>query len=458
MIKKILIANRGEIVSRIIKTCNLMGIETVVVYSEADKDASYVKQANESYCIGAPSPIKSYLNIESIVTVLKKSKADAVHPGYGFLSENAGFAKAVVASGAIWIGPDPKVLENIESKCYCRKLASELDLPVTPGTIQPIETIRDIYNIAESVGVPLMLKLDKGGGGKGIQRIDEIQDSKKMQAMFDSLQRVGVMAFASGDVYVEKVIERARHIEVQFLADQDQQVICLGERECSIQRRYQKIIEESPSVVVSETERQRLFAYTKKLIHTMRYTGAGTIEYLRDIEGSYYFMEINARLQVEHPVTEYITKIDIVEQQIRIAAGEKLAMQQQDVSFCGHAIECRIYAEDPETFMPSPGIIRKLSLPDTIINTSLRIDSVAEEGGNVPPYYDPLFAKVISWGSDRQSAIEILKTGLMSFVVEGIKTTIRADLAILNHPKFVAGDIHTAFLSEEHCLSQAKLS
>ena len=458
MIKKILIANRGEIVSRIIKTCNLMGIETVVVYSEADKDASYIKQAKESYCIGSPSPIKSYLNIESIVTVLKKSKADAVHPGYGFLSENAGFAKAVVSSGAIWIGPDPEVLENIESKCYCRKLASELDLPVTPGTIQPIETIRDIYDLAGSVGVPLMLKLDKGGGGKGIQRIDEIQDSKKMQAMLDSLQRVGVMAFASGDVYVEKVIERARHIEVQFLADQDQQVICLGERECSIQRRYQKIIEESPSVVVSETERQRLFAYTKKLIQTMRYTGAGTIEYLRDIDGSYYFMEINARLQVEHPVTEYITKIDIVEQQIRIAAGEKLTIQQQDVSFFGHAIECRIYAEDPETFMPSPGTIKKLSLPDTIINTSLRIDSVAEEGGTVPPYYDPLFAKVISWGADRQSAIEILKTGLMSFVVEGIKTTIRADLAILNHPKFVAGDINTAFLSEEHCLAQAKLS
>ncbi|MBP2632082.1 MAG: accC1 [Firmicutes bacterium] len=452
MIKKILIANRGEIVSRIIKTCKLMGIETVVVYSEADKNASYIKQATESYCIGAPSPIKSYLNIDAILDVLQKSKADAVHPGYGFLSEKADFAKAVSLAGAKWIGPDPAVLENIESKCYCRKLADDLNLPVTPGTIQPVKSIHEIYELAKNIGVPLMMKLDKGGGGKGIQRIDEIHDPEKMQVMLESLRRVGLMAFASGDVYVEKVIDQARHIEVQFLADEDHHVVCLGERECSIQRRYQKIIEESPSVVVSETERQALFSYTKKLIETMQYTGAGTIEYLRDMDGAYYFMEINARLQVEHPVTEYITNIDIVEQQIRIAAGEKLAMQQQDIRFSGHAIECRIYAEDPDTFMPSPGIISKLSLPDTKVNDRLRIDSAAEEGGSIPPYYDPLFAKVISWGTDRLAAIEILKEGLMSVVVEGIKTTIRADLEILNHPKFVTGDINTAFLSEERCL------
>jgi len=449
MIKKILIANRGEIVSRIMKTCKKMGIATVVVYSDADKDASYVKQATESYSIGSSNPIKSYLNIGVIIDVLKKSGADAVHPGYGFLSEKVDFAKGVSVAGAKWIGPAPSVLERIESKCYCRQLASTLDLPVTPGTVNPIQSVDEIYDIAHKVGIPLMLKLDKGGGGKGIQRIDEIYEMKKMKSMLESLQSVGAMAFASSDVYVEKVIEKSRHIEVQFLADDDSNVVCLGERECSIQRRYQKIIEESPSAVVSEHERQTLFGYTRKLIQKMKYTGAGTIEYLRDIDGKYYFMEINARLQVEHPVTECITGIDIVEQQIRIAAGEKLDMGQKDIVFKGHAIECRIYAEDSDTFMPSPGIIRKLYLPDTTSNSMIRIDSAAEEGGSIPPYYDPLFAKVISWGSDRRAAIENLKNALKSFVVEGIKTTIRADLEILNNPRFVTGDINTTFLCEE---------
>lgn len=449
MIKKILIANRGEIVSRIIKTCKLMGIETVVVYSEADKDATYIQEATESYCIGSPSPIKSYLNIKVLLEVLKKSGADAVHPGYGFLSEKAEFAKAVHEAGAVWIGPKPAVLANIESKCYCRQLASQLELPVTPGTVRPIESIDEIYNIAHLYGVPLMLKLDKGGGGKGIQRIDALHTPAEMQQLFDSLRRVGTLAFASGDVYIEKIIDKARHIEVQFLADAEQSVVCLGERECSIQRRYQKIIEESPAVAVSEIQRQALFAYTKRLIRKMQYTGAGTIEYLCDSSGSFYFMEINARLQVEHPVTEMVTGIDIVEQQIRIAAGEKLALRQEDVQCKGHAIECRIYAEDPDTFMPSPGRIRKLSFPDTIHNEKLRIDTAVQENSNIPPYYDPLFAKIIAWGECRTAAIEQLKQGLKKIVVEGIETTIQADLEILEHPKFISGDINTNFLCEE---------
>jgi acetyl/propionyl-CoA carboxylase alpha subunit len=449
MIKKILIANRGEIVSRIIKTCKIMGIETVVVYSDADRDASYIKEATESYCIGSSSPIKSYLNIKVLLEVLKKSGADAVHPGYGFLSEKAEFAKAVHEAGAVWIGPKPAVLETIESKCYCRQLASQLELPVTPGTIKPIESISEIYYIAHLYGVPLMLKLDKGGGGKGIQRIDALYVPDEMQQLLDSLRRVGTMAFASGDVYIEKIIEKARHIEVQFLADEEQAVVCLGERECSIQRRYQKIIEESPSAAVSEAQRQVLFSYTKRLIRKMNYTGAGTIEYLCDSAGSFYFMEINARLQVEHPVTELVTGIDIVEQQIRIAAGERLALRQEDIKCAGHAIECRIYAEDPNTFMPSPGIIRKLSFPDTIKNKNLRIDTAAQANSNIPPYYDPLFAKIIAWGENRTTAIEHLKTGLKSIVVEGIKTTIQADLEVLEHPKFISGDINTDFLHEE---------
>lgn len=449
MIKKILIANRGEIVSRIIKTCKIMGIETVVVYSDADRDASYIKEATESYCIGSPSPIKSYLNIKVLLEVLKKSGADAVHPGYGFLSEKAEFAKAVHGAGAVWIGPKPAVLETIESKCYCRQLASQLELPVTPGTIKPIESIDEIYHIAHLYGVPLMLKLDKGGGGKGIQRIDALYVSGELQQLLDSLRRVGTMAFASGDVYIEKIIEKARHIEVQFLADEEQSVVCLGERECSIQRRYQKIIEESPSAAVSEAQRQILFSYTERLIRKMNYTGAGTIEYLCDSTGSFYFMEINARLQVEHPVTELVTGIDIVEQQIRIAAGEKLTLQQEDIKCAGHAIECRIYAEDPNTFMPSPGIIKKLSFPDTRKNKHLRIDTAAQENSNIPPYYDPLFAKIIAWGENRMTAIKHLKTGLKAIVVEGIKTTIQADLEVLEHPKFISGDINTDFLQEE---------
>ncbi len=449
MIRKILIANRGEIVSRIMKTCQAMNIETVVVYSDADKEAPYIKEATESYCIGSPSPLKSYLNINLLIDVLKKSGAEAVHPGYGFLSEKAAFAKAVHNAGAVWIGPSPAVLENIESKCYCRQLASQLSLPVTPGTISPIKSIEEIYEVALVHGVPVMLKLDKGGGGKGIQRIDDLQDAVKLQEALDSLRRIGTMAFASGDVYLEKIIETARHIEVQFLADKEQTVVCLGERECSIQRRYQKIIEESPSLAVSDTQRQALFAYTRELIQKINYTGAGTVEYLRDSAGNFYFMEINARLQVEHPVTEFVTGLDIVEQQIRIAAGEKLALRQEDIQFSGHAIECRIYAEDPVTFMPSPGLVHTLSFPDTLSNKNLRIDAAVRENSKIPPYYDPLFAKVIGWGPNRTAAIEHLKKGLSAIVVKGIKTTIPADLAILEHPKFVSGDIHTGFLPQE---------
>ena len=287
------------------------------------------------------------------------------------------------------------------------------------------------------------------GGGKGIQRIDTLCAPAEMQRLLDGLRRVGIMAFASGDVYIEKIIGEARHIEVQFLADAEQSVLCLGERDCSIQRRYQKIIEESPSPAVSEAQRQALFSYTKQLIRSMNYTGAGTIEYLCDRSGSFYFMEINARLQVEHPVTEFVTGIDIVEQQIRIAAGERLAWRQEAVKCTGHAIECRIYAEDPVTFMPSPGLIRKLSLPDTVKNKQLRIDTAVSENSKIPPYYDPLLAKVIGWGETRAAAIEQLKSGLQSIVVEGIKTTIPADLEILEHPDFVSGDFYTDFLQTQ---------
>ncbi|OBR93658.1 2-oxoglutarate carboxylase small subunit [Clostridium ragsdalei P11] len=448
MIKKILIANRGEIVNRIIHTCNKLKIETVVVYSDADKNADYINKAAESYNIGPSAPVKSYLNIDALVDVIKKSGADAVHPGYGFLSEAASFANAVANEGAKWIGPDPSILENIESKCYCRIIANKLGVPVTPGTIKPISSVKEIYDTAQKVGLPILLKLDKGGGGKGIEKITYFESEKVTQAIFESMQRIGNMAFASGDIYIEKAVLSPRHIEVQFIADDYGNVVCLGERECSIQRRYQKIIEESPSAVVTEEDRKKLCSYTQKIIKEMKYSGAGTIEYLRGADGNYYFMEINARLQVEHPVSEYVTNMDLVENQIRIANGEKLPFNQEDIKLKGHSIECRIYAEDPKTFKPSPGTITSLSFPDTSDGT-VRIEHAIHEGYKISPFYDPMLCKLVVWGKDRNTCIANMIKALKNFKLEGVSTTINTDIAIMRNKNFVSGNFTTAFLENE---------
>lgn len=448
MMKKILIANRGEIVNRIIRTCEKMGIETVVVYSDADKEADYVKKATESYNIGPAAPVKSYLNINALVDVVKKSGADAVHPGYGFLSESAKFAYAVASAGSKWIGPDPSILENIESKCYCRNIADHLGVPLTPGTIKPISEVKEIYDTARKVGLPILLKLDKGGGGKGIEKITCLESEEAIQAVFESMQRIGNMAFASGELYIEKEVESPRHIEVQFMADDYGNVICLGERECSIQRRYQKIIEESPSAVVTEEDREKLYSYTEKMIKKMQYSGAGTIEYLRNASGEYYFMEINARLQVEHPVTEYVTNIDLVEQQIRVSRGEKLAYNQEDIILKGHAIECRIYAEDPKTFKPSPGVIKSLSFPDTT-NRKVRLEHAIHEGYHVSPFYDPMLCKLIVWGENRDICIANMIQALDILKIEGVSTTIDTSMAIMRNDNFVSGNLTTAFVVSE---------
>lgn len=448
MIKKIFIANRGEIVNRIIRTCEKLGIETAVVYSDADKDADYVQKATESYYIGHPAPVRSYLNLEVLIDALKKSGADAVHPGYGFLSESASFAKAVAEAGAKWIGPDPKILEDIESKCYCRIIADKLGVPVTPGTIKPISGINEIYETAGKVGLPILLKLDKGGGGKGIQKIDSFESEKQTQAMYDSMKRIGEMAFASGDIYVEKAVDKPRHIEVQFVADDFGNVVCFGERECSIQRRYQKIIEESPSSAVTEEDRRKLYSYTKKLIKEMHYTGAGTVEYLRGEGGNYYFMEINARLQVEHPVSEMVTGTDLVECQIRVASGERLAFEQEDIVLKGHAIECRIYAEDPKTFQPCPGIISTVNFPSEL-DGKVRVEHAIKEGYKISPYYDPMICKLITWGEDRKQCIDNMLNALKEFKVEGISTSIKTDMAIMRNRHFVNGEFNTAFLNLE---------
>lgn len=447
MIKRILIANRGEIVNRIIRTCRKMGIETVVVYSDADAGQHYIDEADFSYNIGKSAPSKSYLNIDVLIDVLRESKADAVHPGYGFLSESADFAKAVAAEGAVWIGPDPEVLEAIESKCHCRKIASDNCVPITPGTIKPVTDINDIADEAHRNGLPLLLKLDKGGGGKGIHKIEDVDNIEKLSADLESVKAIGRMAFASDDVYVEKAVSNSRHIEVQFIADRYGNVICLGERECSIQRRFQKIIEESPSVAVSLHERKKLYQYTAAVVRAMGYSNAGTVEFLLDETGSFYFMEINARLQVEHPVSEMVTGIDIVAGQIKAASGEKISMKQEDVTIEGHAIECRIYAEDPYTFVPCPGKIEHVVFPDSD-NGNVRIEHAVYDGYKVSPFYDPMIAKVITKGRDRAECIERMKEALSGFVIEGIKTSIPFELKIIDNPLFKDGTFTTAFLDK----------
>lgn len=441
MIKKVLVANRGEIVSRVIKTCKQMGIAGVAVYSEADNRAPYLEEADQSVLIGPANPAQSYLDMDRIIGAARQTGADAIHPGYGFLSERGAFAEAVESAGLTWIGPSSDLLRSISSKCYCRKVADSAGVSVIPGTLEIVESDSAIKEYGETNGWPIFLKLDKGGGGKGIEKVDGPDEAADV---FERAARIGQMAFGSGDCYIEKLIENPRHIEVQFLADNMGNCVCLGERECSVQRRHQKIIEEAPSAVVSQSDREMLFDWTQRIVSNLGYQGAGTIEFLRSDNGKYYFMEINARLQVEHPVTEYLTGIDIVKQQLLIASGEKLTFTQEDIRFDGHSIEARVYAEDPETFIPSPGTITSLGLPEQ--ENGLRIDHALAENVAVPPYYDPLLAKVITWGSDRNIATTRLSQALADVKVEGVKTTIPLNLKILNSEQYQNGEIDTTFL------------
>jgi acetyl-CoA carboxylase biotin carboxylase subunit len=441
MLKRVLIANRGEIVARIIRTCKEMGIATAVVYSEADANMPYIETADDAVLIGPANPLLSYLNIDAIIDAARKTGAQAVHPGYGFLSERGAFAEVVEAAGITWVGPPPQVLRSISSKSYCREIADSVNVPVIPGTLGIVESPAAVIDFGNANGWPVFLKLDKGGGGKGIERVGGAKDAA---AVFERATRIGKMAFGSGACYIETVVDSPRHIEVQFLADSFGNCVCLGERECSVQRRHQKIIEEAPSVVVIPDERSELFERTVRIITKIGYRGAGTLEYLRASDGNYYFMEINARLQVEHPVTEYLTGIDIVKQQLAIASGEALGLAQKDVRFYGHAIEARVYAEDPETFIPSPGKISALTFPAQ--DPKVRIDHALKVDTSVPPYYDPLLAKVIAWGDDRSLAVSRLTQALSDFRVEGVKTSIPLNLKILNRPEFQEGNIDTNFI------------
>jgi acetyl-CoA carboxylase biotin carboxylase subunit len=438
-ISKLLIANRGEIAVRIIKTCRKLGIKAVAIYTQVDASAMHVRLADEAYSLG--SDPYSYLDVHKIIEIVKRSGVDAVHPGYGFLSEKAVFAKAVEDAGVIWIGPRWSVIEMLESKSITRSIAHSLGIPVVPGTLGPI-TLAETRKVADELGFPVLLKADRGGGGRGIRIV---RSPEELERLFKVAVEEIKTSFGSDKVYVEKFIPRARHIEVQILADQHGNVIALSERECSIQRRYQKVIEEAPSPIITESERMKIYDYSIRFMKHIKYSNAGTIEFIRDENGNLYLIEVNKRIQVEHPVTEMITGVDIVEQQIKIAEGRELEIKESIYKFNGHAIEARVYAEDPNTMLPSPGIITWLEFPR---NEYVRIDHALAPGIEISHFYDPMIAKVIAWGSTREEARLRLVKALSEFKINGIKTSIPLLIDILVTREFIEGKFDTQFLTE----------
>jgi acetyl-CoA carboxylase biotin carboxylase subunit len=443
MFQKILIANRGEIAIRVICAAKDLGIRTVAVYSEADRHSLHVRFADEAICIGPAKSSRSYLDIASVISAAEITNVEAIHPGYGFLSENADFADVCEASGIKFIGPRPAVTRAMGLKQHARAAMRECGVPILPGSDGILKSPEEALETAEQIGYPVMLKASAGGGGRGMRMARE---ASELPALLTQAQQEAGAAFASQDVYMEKLVEAPRHIEFQALADEHGNVEILGERECSIQRRHQKLLEEAPSPAVSTELREKMIARLRDALARIGYTNAGTVEFLMDQEGNLYFIEVNARIQVEHPVTEAITGIDLVKSQIRIAAGERLAdIIQQPVSISGHAIECRINAENPDTFAPSPGRITGLNLPGDI---GIRVDTAAYTDYVIPPFYDSLVAKLIAHGRDRTEAIARMRRALDMFVVEGIYTTIPLHQRIMNDPDFIAGKTDTSFLAK----------
>ncbi|MCP8970349.1 acetyl-CoA carboxylase biotin carboxylase subunit [Ectobacillus ponti] len=441
MFNKILIANRGEIAVRIMRTCKRLGIETVAVYSEADANALHVQLADEAYLLGGPRVHESYLNLDKMMEIARETKAEAVHPGYGLLSENPAFAARCRDEGIVFIGPSADVIAQMGSKIESRKVMQAAGVPVVPGITTAIPSVEEAKEIAKTIGYPLMLKASAGGGGIGMQTIETEQT---LVQAFASNQTRAQNFFGSGEMYMEKLITQAHHIEIQVLADSFGNTVYLWERECSVQRRNQKVVEEAPSPFISEATRHAMGAVAVQAAKAIGYTNAGTIEFLVDEQQNFYFLEMNTRLQVEHPVTEEITGLDLVEQQLRIAAGEKLAFSQEEVARNGHAIEVRLYAEDPKTFFPSPGTIHTLELPQTV-----RIDHFLEEGIQITPFYDPMIAKVIAHGPTREAAISSLQLALQETKVEGIKTNIPMLLRVLEDDVFRSGIYTTSFVAQQ---------
>ena len=440
MFKKILVANRGEIALRVIFACRELGIKTVAVYSEADENSLHVRFADEDICIGPARSTDSYLNVPAIISAAEITGADAIHPGYGFLSESAYLAEVCEACHIRFIGPDPNVIRLLGDKAKARRAMKKAGVPMLPGSDGPVDSEDKGLKVAKDIGYPVIIKAVAGGGGRGMRIVKTAAD---LPMAYKTAQREAEAAFGVGDVYIEKYLESPRHIEFQVLGDHHGNVIHLGERECSIQRRHQKLLEESPSVAVTDKVRRRMGGLVADAARAVQYTNAGTFEFLMDDKGNFFFMEVNTRIQVEHPVTEMVTGIDIVKEQLRIAAGERLSLKQSEVTFTGHAIECRVNAEDPITFVPSPGVIHAFSFPG---GPGVRVDTAAHSECTISPYYDSMIAKVIAHGRDRQEAIARMKRTLEMAVIEGIRTTIPLHLKLLGDPDFIAGRLSTHFM------------
>jgi acetyl-CoA carboxylase biotin carboxylase subunit len=439
MISKVLIANRGEIALRVILACKEMGLKTVAVHSEADRDSLHVRYADDDVCIGPALSRQSYLNISSIIAAAEITGADAIHPGYGFLSENAAFAEIVNECQLTFIGPSPEAIRLMGDKSKARETAKKAGVPIIPGSDGPLRTAEDARDVARKIGYPVILKAAAGGGGRGMRICANDED---LENAYETARSEAERAFGVADVYLEKYLERPRHIEIQIFADTHGRVVSLGERECSIQRRHQKLIEESPSPVLTEELRRRMGESAIKLCHAVGYVNAGTIEFLYQ-DGEFYFMEMNTRIQVEHPVTELVTSMDLVKEQIRVASGEHISVPEGDFKLRGHAMEFRINAEDPVTFAPNPGRIREFHLPG---GPGVRVDTAAYRDYVVPPHYDSLIAKLIVFGKDRNESLARGRRALEQFVIEGVKTTIPLHRAILNNEQFIRGDISTRFM------------
>ena len=442
MIKKLLIANRGEIAVRIIRACREMGIESVAVYSEADREALHVQLADEAYCIGPTSSKDSYLNVTNIISVANLTSCDAIHPGYGFLAENADFAELCRECNITFVGPSPEAITKMGTKDIARETMRKAGVPIVPGSTGIINDIDEALELVKQIKYPVIIKATAGGGGKGIRVAKNEQELIKG---INITQQEALTAFGNSGVYIEKYIEDFRHVEIQVLGDKHGNTIHLGERDCSIQRRLQKLLEESPSPALDGEIREEMGSAAVKAAQAVDYSGAGTVEFIYDYRNrKFYFMEMNTRIQVEHPVTEMVTGTDLIKEQIRVANGEKLTLKQQDVTFTGWAIECRINAENPEkNFLPSAGKIKMYLPPGGL---GVRIDSAAYPGYTIPPYYDSMIAKVIAYGSTREEAISRMKRALSEFVVEGIHTTIPFHLKLLEHENFVEGNFNTKFL------------
>jgi len=442
MFNKILVANRGEIAVRIIRACMEMGIKTVAIYSEPDAAGLHVQMADEAVCVGPREPSKSYLNIPSIISAAEITDAEAIHPGYGFLAENSRFAEICETCGIKFIGPSSEIIRSMGDKVVARQMMEKAGVSTVPGTEGGMENDHEALEMAHKIGFPVMIKAAGGGGGKGMRIVHT--DASFLNA-FMAAQSEAISSFDNACLYVEKFIENPRHVEFQIMGDAFGNVIHLGDRDCSIQRRYQKLIEESPSPALDEKLREEMGSVSVKAAKALNYTSVGTVEFLLDETGHFYFMEMNTRIQVEHPVTELVTGVDLVREQIKIAAGEKIRWKQSDIRFSGHAIECRINAENPKTFTPCPGKILTVHLPG---GPGIRIDTAIYTECQITPYYDSLIAKLISYGQDRHEAITRMRRALDEFLCEGIETTIPFHREVLNHPDFWNGRINTRFIEK----------